>query len=428
MKTEFKLAISSNTYYHKLMIVQFSARNFKSFKDSFVLDLFTNKDSAVSSLYNVNGTNIYPSAVFYGANASGKSNILKAFSMMRRLVLNQDKIIQSTDILPTNRFRLSTTSENDTTAFDVCFVFEGKKYKYGFEYDETCVYSEYLYFYDSVQPTTVFEYDVAENNGTIKITRFKELKKINHLKNSLFLLEADRYGNEEAKQVLKWFSTTHIVEFSPTRRVNPDYYNLLLYPEIRNKFIGFINNADFGIKDIFQETNPISDIYDQIPNFPKNTKLEEIYVKTIHSKVDENNNFAGDVEFDLFEDESLGTRKIFEAIGPIIDTLQKGAVLFLDELDASLHPILTRKIVELFNNAKSNPHGAQLIFTSQDTNLLDQTLFDKEQIWFIEKDKFGASHLVSLAEYKDVRKEHKIERNYILGKYGAIPYLGDFSF
>ena len=156
--------------------------------------------------------------------------------------------------------------------------------------------------------------------------------------------------------------------------------------------------------------------------------MEEIYVKTIHSKVDENNNFAGDVKFDLFEDESMGTRKIFEAIGPIIDTLQKGAVLFLDELDASLHPILTRKIVELFNNAKSNPHGAQLIFTSQDTNLLDQTLFDKEQIWFIEKDKFGASHLVSLAEYKDVRKEHKIERNYILGKYGAIPYLGDFSF
>ena len=130
----------------------------------------------------------------------------------------------------------------------------------------------------------------------------------------------------------------------------------------------------------------------------------------------------------MFEDESLGTQKYFYAIGPVIDSLQKGTTLFLDELDASLHPILTRKIVKLFNTKETNPNGAQLIFTSQDTNLLDQTLFDKEQIWFVEKDKFGASHLVSLSEYKDVRKEHKIERNYIMGKYGAIPYLGDFKF
>lgn len=410
------------------MLVQFSARNYKSFKDSFTLDLFTNKDGSVSALYDGAGTKLYPSAVFYGANASGKSNILKAFAMMRRLVLNEDKIIQSTDLLPTNRFRLSTSSENDTTAFDVCFVFEGRKYKYGFEYDETCVYSEYLYFYDSVQPTTVFEYDVDENDGAIKITRFKELKKINHLKNSLFLLEADRSGNEEAKQVLKWFSTTHIVEFSPTRRLNPNYSDLLLQPSIKEKFKTIISNADFGIKDIFQESRPVSNIYEQIPELPKNAIVEEVFVKTVHSKLDEKEDFAGDVKFDLFEDESLGTRKLFEAIGPIIDTLQKGTVLFLDELDASLHPILTRKIVELFNNAKTNPNGAQLIFTSQDTNLLDQTLFDKEQIWFIEKDKSGASHLVSLAEYKDVRKEHKIERNYIMGKYGAIPYLGDFNF
>ena len=151
-------------------------------------------------------------------------------------------------------------------------------------------------------------------------------------------------------------------------------------------------------------------------------------VKTTHSKFDENGNYIKDEKFNLFEDESLGTQKYFYAIGYIIDTLQKGNVLFLDELDASLHPVLTRKIVKLFNTIESNPNGAQLIFTSQDTNLLDQRLFDKEQIWFVEKDKYGCSHLASLSEYTDVRKEHKIERNYIMGKYGAIPYLGDFKF
>ncbi len=410
------------------MLVQFSARNFKSCKDSFTLDLFTNKDSAVSALYGTNGTKAYPSAVFYGANASGKSNVLKAFAMMRRLVLNEDKIIQSTDILPIDRFKLSTVSENDASAFDVCFVSEGRKYKYGFEYDESCVYSEYLYFYDSAQPTTVFEYDIDENGGAIKITRFKELKKINHLKNSLFLLEADRAGNEEAKQVLKWFSSTQVVEFSTPKRQGHNFSDLLARPQIKERFKKFISNADFGIKDIVQEMRPVSNVYEQLPGLPKNAIVEEVFVKTVHSKVDEKENIVGDVSWDLFEVESLGTQKLFEALGPIIAALQNGTALFLDELDASLHPILTRKIVELFNKKESNPKGAQLIFTSQDTNLLDQALFDKEQIWFVEKDKIGASHLVSLAEYKDVRKEHKIERNYIMGKYGAIPYLGNFNF
>ena len=145
-------------------------------------------------------------------------------------------------------------------------------------------------------------------------------------------------------------------------------------------------------------------------------------------KLDENNNFIGDEKFNLFDDESLGTQKYFYAIGPIINALKNGSTLFLDELDASLHPILTRRLVELFNNKEINGKGAQLIFTSQDTNLLDQTLFDKEQIWFVEKDKYGASHLTGLSEYRDIRKQEKIEEKYIKGKYGAIPYLGTFKF
>ena len=116
------------------MLIQFSVRNFKSFKDSFTLDLFTNKDDTVCPVYEQGGNKIYPSAVFYGANGSGKSNVLKAFTMMRRLVLNEDKIIQSTDELPMNRFRLSSETEDDTSAFDITFFSNGKKYKYGFNY------------------------------------------------------------------------------------------------------------------------------------------------------------------------------------------------------------------------------------------------------------------------------------------------------
>ena len=431
-KIEFKLANQVILHYYLIMLIQFSARNFKSFKDSFSLDLFSNKSSSVSSLYSECGSTLYPSAIFYGANGSGKSNVLKAFEMMQRLVLNKDKIIQSTDMMPINQFRLSTESEDDTSAFDICFTFKGKKYKYGFEYgienERSIVYSEYLYVYETVQPTIVFEYDLDENEGKIRITKYKELEKIRHLENSLFLWEADRFSNEVAADVLQWFKSAHYVEYSSRMSISPRYWELLERPETQKAFQIFMHDADFGINDIFQDSQTVKNPHVHIPNLPDNATVEELSVKTLHSKYNELNNQIGEIKFNLFEDESFGTQKYFYVIGPIIDTLKKGTVLFLDELDASLHPILTRRIVELFNNKESNPKGAQLIFTSQDTNLLDQKLFDKEQIWFIEKDKFGCSHFTSLSEYKDIRKQEKIEQKYIMGKYGAIPYLGDFKF
>ena len=410
------------------MLIQFSARNFKSFKDPFTLDLFTNKETAVSNIIKSNFKNTYASAVFYGANGSGKSNILKAYNMMRNLVLNKDKVMLSTDRLKINTFKLSTESEDDTSAFDICFIYNNKKFKYGFEYDENIVYSEYLFVYETIQPTLIFEYDLDEDEGKIKCTKYKSLSQKKHLKNTLFLWDVDREDIEEAHEVLNWFKETIYIEFSNARNVNPSYWNNLTKPDVKNIFQIFIHDADFGIKDIYQDSRPVMDVYDKIPNLPKNSIVEEITVKTTHAKLDENNNFIGDEKFNLFDDESLGTQKYFYAIGPIINALKNGSTLFLDELDASLHPILTRRLVELFNSKEINGKGAQLIFTSQDTNLLDQTLFDKEQIWFVEKDKYRASHLTGLSEYRDIRKQEKIEEKYIKGKYGAIPYLGTFKF
>ena len=410
------------------MLIQFSARNFKSFKDPFTLDLFTNKETAVSNIIKSNLKNTYASAVFYGANGSGKSNILKAYNMMRNLVLNKDKVMLSTDRLKINTFKLSTESEDDTSAFDICFIYNNKKFKYGFEYDENIVYSEYLFVYETIQPTLIFEYDLNEDEGKIKCTKYKSLSQKKHLKNTLFLWDVDREDIEEAHEVLNWFKETIYIEFSNARNVNPSYWNNLNKPDVKNIFQIFIHDADFGIKDIYQDSRPVMDVYDKIPNLPKNSIVEEITVKTTHAKLDEDNNFIGDEKFNLFDDESLGTQKYFYAIGPIINALKNGSTLFLDELDASLHPILTRRLVELFNNKEINGKGAQLIFTSQDTNLLDQTLFDKEQIWFVEKDEYGASHLTGLSEYRDIRKQEKIEEKYIKGKYGAIPYLGEFKF
>jgi AAA15 family ATPase/GTPase len=152
-------------------------------------------------------------------------------------------------------------------------------------------------------------------------------------------------------------------------------------------------------------------------------------VITLHKKYDENKKHIDDTEFSLNDDESSGTRKFFALTGPILDTLEKGYTLLVDELDSTLHPNLMCKLVSLFNSKKSNPNQAQLIFNTHNTHLLDPSSFRKDQIWFTEKDKYGEATLYSLADFKSdvVRKNEAYEDNYIRGKYGAIPFLGFFD-
>jgi hypothetical protein len=126
------------------------------------------------------------------------------------------------------------------------------------------------------------------------------------------------------------------------------------------------------------------------------------------------------------EHESEGTQKLFAMAGPLVDTLENGRILVIDELDARLHPLITREIISLFNSNQTNPHNAQLIFMTHDTNILSHKFFRRDQIWFAEKDKFGATHLYSLAEYK-IRNDASFENDYIQGRYGAVPFIGDLS-
>ena len=152
--------------------------------------------------------------------------------------------------------------------------------------------------------------------------------------------------------------------------------------------------------------------------------------KTFHNQYNELNEIVGVEEFALDDQESSGTAKFFALTGPIIKALEYGDVLVVDELDSKIHPNLVSKLVELFNSAKTNPNNAQLIFNSHDTNLLGSGLFRRDQIWFVEKDRYGAAVLYSLASFKTDeggRKSDNFEEKYISGRYGAIPVLGDFA-
>jgi len=417
------------------MLIQFSVRNFKSIKDEAILSFVSGSANKMGNTFAMGRYDILPSAVIYGANASGKSAVIEAFAMMRNIVLNTNRIMLSTDELPTNSFRLSTETINASTAFDVVFEVSGKRYKYGFEYNTESIVYEYLYVYETVRPTCVFL-----NNGKLRTSeRFKEFRKNEKInKNFLFIWKADQDGNYCAKETLKWFKQVSVIG---SDRINafsaPDFQTSLLNENKHQSIVSFLKAADIGIEDFNINTQDIS--FSNIPesvqleiakNVPvvDNIKVKKISIDTIHIQYNKNKKPESFLPFVLGRDESRGTISYFYLLTPILKTLESGALLMIDELDVNLHPLLTQKIVDLFNNPKINKNHAQLLFTTQDINLLRKRNFHKSQIWFTEKDEFGCSHLTSLAEYKNIDSKIDYDKNYLMGKYGAIPYLGQFDF
>ena len=204
----------------------------------------------------------------------------------------------------------------------------------------------------------------------------------------------------------------------------------------KNKIVQLVKTADIDIDDISIEEDGVPlDVIEKLPmsdNLKKEILndggLKSIEINTKHKKYDSDGNVIGEVIFELDKEESKGTRKFFAMSAPIIDTLQNGKILIIDELDANLHPILTQHLIQLFHDKNINSKNAQLIFATHDTNLLKPHIFRRDQIWLTEKDKYSSTDLYSLAQFKGVRAKEDFEKQYIQGKYGAIPYLGKFEF
>jgi AAA15 family ATPase/GTPase len=208
--------------------------------------------------------------------------------------------------------------------------------------------------------------------------------------------------------------------------------NYLSEEENKNDVIQLIKKLDIGISgievghiDITSDSLPDA-MSDEVKKLIVESGTKGVLVSTIHKKFDDNGQHLSNEKFYLIEDESEGTQKVFALAGILIDTLKNGSVLIFDELDARLHPLLSMAIVQLFNSNETNPNNAQLIFMTHDTNLLSNKIFRRDQIWFTEKNKYGATDLYSLAEYK-VRNDASFETDYIKGKYGAIPYIGNLN-
>ncbi len=425
------------------MLIEFSVGNYRSFKDEVTLSMVAanltskNKELDTSNVIAVDQKlSLLTSAAIYGANASGKSNLIAAIRFMRTFVLSSSRETQITDTIAAEPFRLSTATEHEPATFEMVFLLQGTKYRYGFATTTKRVVDEWLYYVPTTREALLFErkLDTIEVKGNFKEGRGLEERT---RPNALFLSVVAQFNGQVATQILRWFQRLNVsFGISETH----DMLNALTRFEnetLRPNIVSFVQQLDLGISDIHIQRSTMKppklphDAPEDIRLFFDNlekAEAEQISILTRHRKYNENNEPVEWIDFELDEDESEGTQKIFALAYPIIHTLRYGTILVIDEIDARLHPLITCEIIKLFNSVATNPHKAQLIFTTHDTNLLSTDMLRRDQIWFTEKTRQGASQLYSLAEYKyNVRNDAAFEKNYIEGRYGAIPFIGDFS-
>ena len=428
------------------MLIQFSCQNFKCFKDEIKLSLIaSNYDKATredENIIDVNkfGLRLLKSAVVYGANASGKTKLIDSMAFMRSFILSSSKEGQIDEPIDVTPFLLNSETEHAPSIFEIIFVHKNEMYRYGFEVDKVQVLSEWLYHKPKTKETEIFyreEQEFSINKRKFDVSDIVERSRVRP--NALLLSVAANFNDKFAIKVLDWFRDFNII--SGIDEEGYEGFSMRRIDNAKGKIsaLDLMKSADLDMENWSIEMTALDNLPVEFPDALKdlikknnkdNLKIEILSdVKTYHKKFN-NKNLAEDlVEFSMEKDESEGTKKYFAFSGPILETLQNGEILVVDELANKLHPNLVCKLVEIFNSKEKNPNNAQLIFNTHDTNLLSSGLFRRDQIWFMEKDRYGASSLYSLGDFKTdtVRKEDNFEKNYIKGKYGAIPYLGDFD-
>lgn len=430
------------------MLIEFSAANFRSILSRQTLSLAASVDKAHAQR-NVSAVQdkqppLVRSAVIYGANAAGKSNLLRALGFVQYLVLQSATGLQEGQRLPVTPFVLSKAATERPSEFEIIFIADdGVRYQYGFVVTAERVVKEWLTAYPQGRAQRWFEREFDSETKEqswwfgphFKAERaerkvWQEFTRAN----ALFLSTAIQLNNAQLRPAFTWI-TQKLIVLMPGIEFNPFLsMELLGRPNGQDEIMRFIRAADLGIDrlELREEDLPQSATVPLPPgamrvhlemNLPPGAPApvqKAFRVLAWHKRPDA----ADEVPLDM-ADESDGTRKLFEFVGGWLHALERGATLFVDELDRSLHPHMTRFLVALFHG-HTNTKNAQLVFTTHDTTLLDRELMRRDQIWFVEKDPQSASRFYSLLEYSP-RKDEAYERGYLKGRYGAIPFIGNFE-
>lgn len=415
------------------MLIQFRFKNFKSFRDDTILDLSATKNTEYSDRVIIAGyEKLLPMAAIFGANASGKSNVIEAFRYMMTYVVesfsygdDQDNKKSMIKRLKPTPFLFDAASKDAESVFEVYFIggeSNGyRSYNYGFALNQQGVVEEWLN--SKAKSAREYKQVFYRNRDELDLSglpsKNQELIQMSLNRESLIVSLGAKLKIVKLKSIRDWFYGVNFANFGDP------YENVFLSTAIPSGFAEDKTVRDNVIKYFASFDNSIVDFNVEVKK-KENGERRKVIIDAIHRTVD-----GGRVSIPL-EKESGGTLKMFALYSALQDTMENGGVLFIDELNARLHPLLVRSFLITFLNPEINTKHAQLIFTTHDSWQLSNNLLRRDEIWFTEKDENGASSLYSLADFVDeegvkIRKDESYEKNYLLGKYGAIPTLKYFD-
>jgi AAA15 family ATPase/GTPase len=411
------------------MLLQFSVENFKSFKDKAVLSMSASTDKEhVDAVASIGKNTILKTVAMYGANASGKTNIIKAFTAAIMLLRQSNSVQINQPLGWISPFALDKDAVQKPSAFEFIFFVNGVKYIYGFSATQKDIVDEYLYVYNSAKPSKVFE----RTNTTEYSFPADEKRKLEEIRaknsnNKLFLATATAWNYEKTKDAYLWFAES-IDTFDKTSwdGFNPDSFVNDKTGKLKQFVQDVLRIADINIDDYKLEETEIQlpkEIIEELKKGGANNIPTKGYSISVNHSVESE---SGDLEkyrLDLAE-ESLGTQRLFGMTPHLQSAFEKGKTIIVDEIENSLHPLLVEEILKMFNNPTINRANAQLIFSTHDVHLLSLDNFRRDQIYFLEKNpKSASSEIYSLDEFP-VRKGENIRKGYLQGRYGAVPFIG----
>ncbi len=416
------------------MLIEFRVGNFRSFAEPQAFSLVASSDTRQpDNCIPFGPLRLLKSAAVFGANASGKSNLIKAIDFMRRFVLYSATTMNVGDEIPVVPFQLNPKSRGQASFFEAQFVLGEVRYQYGFTATSKRVQDEWLIAYPKGRPRHLLErrFDLQTEKTTWvfrgELEKEGTLLKERTRDNGLVLSRGAELNVAPLTTVLLGFRQKMSVldlSTSPATLIDQTAMRLKDDAAFRDRVLRLIRHADLGISDLEVSEEKKLD-RTGFMTWPINLGpgAHFVTVRTIRSI---HRSPAGEaIRFDFLEAESNGTQRYFALIGPWLDALDQGALLVIDELDCSMHPELTWKLVELFQTRDANPNGAQLVFATHDSTLMDLELFRRDQIWIVEKDRAGASRLSSLYDFKEKpRNDEALQRRYLAGRYGGVPVFG----
>lgn len=387
------------------MLIQFTIENHRSIKESAVISFAASKDKSLESclIHPDEKRTLLPVLAIYGANAAGKSNVLHALMTMKDMIVGFSSKLSKGQKLPWEPF----AGNNRPTSFEIMYIYNQVRYVYGFSFDAKKIYTEYLYHWPNGREALIF----SRENGAYEFREnINEQMTLSNrtLDNKLYLVSSNDWNLPQTENAYKWFleKLTGISELPAAS--SETVTEIVRSDESKARILKEMLLADLGISDVSIKTIA--------------GKKDETVITTTHRIIDEEGNID---HFQLLMDqESSGTQRFFSRIGGWLQALENGSLLVVDEIERSMHPLLTRRLIEMVQDSSINTSGAQLLFTTHDALLLDLNLMRRDQIWFAEKnDRSCATELYSLASFSP-RKGENVRKGYLQGRFGAIPFIG----